>query len=121
MDIVMELVLKPILYILGSVLSGLAIFAVNVYLIPWMKEKLGEEQYNMLVAYIKMCMSAAEEKFPTWDGDKKSEWVIEQIKQQYPKLNNEYVQTLIDGLMQPLSVDGIINHHYDIDGDRAGL
>ena len=119
MDMVLELILKPILYVLGSVLSGIAIFAVNAYLIPFLKEKLGEEKYNMLVAYVRMCMSAAEEKFPTWDGDLKSEWVIEQIKAQYPALDNEYIQTLIDGLMQPLSVDGIINHHY-IDGDRAG-
>ena len=121
MDAVMELILKPILYILGSVLSGLAIFAVNAYLIPFLKQRLGDDKYNMLVAYIKMCMSAAEEKFPTWDGDLKSKWVIEQIQQQYPGLQNDYVQTLIDGLMQPLSIEGVVNHHYDVDGDRAGL
>ncbi len=122
MDAVMEYILKPILYILGSVLSGFAIFAVNAYLIPWMKQKLGDDKYNMLVTYIKMCMSAAEEKFPTLDGDKKAEWVIEQIQAQYPGLQNEYIQTLIDGLMQPLSIEGVVNHHYQYEiGDKAGL
>jgi hypothetical protein len=111
MEIFMELFLKPVLYLLGSVLSGLAIFAVNAYLIPYLKQKLGDDKYNMLLSYIRMCMSAAEERYPDWDGGMKSEWVIEQIKAKYPSLDNEYVQTLIDGLMQPLSIDGVINHH----------
>lgn len=122
MDIILELIFKPILYILGSVLSGFAIFAVNAYLIPFLKQKLGDDKYNMLVTYIKMCMSAAEEKFPTWDGEQKAEWVIEQIQAQYPSLQNEYIQTLIDGLMQPLSIEGVVNHHYNYElGDKAGL
>ena len=79
MDIILELILKPILYILGSVLSGIAIFAVNAYLIPYLKQRLGDDKYNMLVTYIKMCMSAAEEKFPNLDGEQKAEWVIDRI------------------------------------------
>lgn len=122
MDIILELILKPILYILGSVLSGIAIFAVNAYLIPYLKQRLGDDKYNMLVTYIKMCMSAAEEKFPNLDGEQKAEWVIEQIQMQYPGLQNEYIQTLIDGLMQPLSIEGVVNHHYNYElGDKAGL
>ena len=122
MDIILELILKPILYILGSVLSGIAIFAVNAYLIPYLKQRLGDDKYNMLVTYIKMCMSAAEEKFPNLDGEQKAEWVIEQIQMQYPGLQNEYIQTLLDGLMQPLSIEGVVNHHYNYElGDKAGL
>ena len=123
MDMILELILKPILYILGSVLSGLAIFAVNAYLIPFLKQKIGDEKYDLLVKYIRMCMSAAEEKFPTWDGELKAGWVIAQIQAQYPELQNEYIQTLIDGLMQPLSNEGVVNHHYDYEnlGDKAGL
>ncbi len=44
MELFMELILKPVLYLLGSVLSGLAIFAVNAYLIPYLKQKLGDDK-----------------------------------------------------------------------------
>lgn len=109
MEIILDVFLKPLLYVLGYALSTLAIYAFGAYVIPFLKTKLGEEKYNALVSYTRMYMAAVEERFPELDGERKSEWVINQIKQQYPALNNDYLQTIIDGLMQPLSVDGIIN------------
>jgi len=110
MNTILEMVFKAVLYIVGAAIGSLILWAGKQYALPWLKTKLGEARYNAIKARVKDLMAAAEKQITdSGSGKTKSEWVTGFVVSIWPDLNAEYVQAIIDGLVQPLTNEGIIN------------
>lgn len=102
--------LKDGLYLLAIAVGALIVYLVARYIAPILREKLGDTRYNALVNRIKNLMCAAEQKFSeVGSGLTKSEFVIKLIREKFPKLDESYIQTVIDGLMAPMEAEGLLN------------
>lgn len=102
--------LKDGLYVLAIVVGALIVYLAARYVAPILREKLGDTRYNALVTRIKNLMCAAEQKFSeASSGLTKSEFVIKLIREKFPKLDESYIQTIIDGLMAPMEAEGLVN------------
>lgn len=106
----MEEVLKIVLYLLGGLLTALVVFTITTYVIPWIKVKIGENRFDMILNQVQSFMGAAEEHSDSMNGEEKSKWVIDRILEIFPKLNRDYIQALIDGSMRVLEQEGIVNY-----------
>lgn len=102
---------KDILYVVGVILGMVVVFAVTRYLVPWLKVKLGESKFLYVIQQVQAFMVAIEERAGYLPGEEKAEWVTDRVCEIFPKLNREYVRALIDGSMQALTQDGLINFH----------
>lgn len=107
---VLQSILRYCIYALVALFVLFLIYLGKRYLLPILKEKLGDTRFNSLMSYIRWLMCAAEEKFTAaCSGKSKSEFVISLVKKKYPDLDEEYIQTAIDGLMAPLTAEGLVN------------
>lgn len=109
-----EILSKLIVYILGAIgtaLGALLVWLVKQYLLPWLKTKLSDAQYDFLRKCVRGLMSAAEElyKGQAHAGQSKTDWVVKQIMSRFPKLEYAYVESLIKGLMGELENEGLVN------------
>lgn len=107
MDMLMEYLMNAVGIALGAVL----IFVVKQYLIPWLKVKIGNDQYDELVKKIKDLMIVAEQHFGEKTGVSKKQWVIDELKKAGLQFNEEMVGNLIDGFTSVLTTEGIINQN----------
>jgi hypothetical protein len=105
MDMLMEYLMNAIGIAIGAVL----LFVVKKYLIPWLKVKIGNDEYDELVKKIKDLMSVAEQHYGPKTGADKKAWVISEIKKLGLKFDEEMVGNLIDGFTGVLTAEGIIN------------
>ena len=67
------------------------------------KNKLGEAKLN---SYIDRIVRAAEQKFPNLGqktGAEKFEYVLQTVKEKYPKLDEGYLKPLIEGAVYAVS------------------
>lgn len=95
----------------GIALGAVLIFVVKQYLIPWLKVKIGNDQYDELVKKIKDLMIVAEQHFGEKTGVSKKQWVIDELKKAGLQFNEEMVGNLIDGFTSVLTTEGIINQN----------
>ena len=102
---------KDILYVVGIILGVVVAFVVTRYLVPWLKTKLGESKFLYIMQQVQAFMTAIEERAGYLPGEEKAEWVTDRVIEMFPKLEHEYVRALIDGSMQALTLDGLINYH----------
>ena len=68
-----------------------------------LKSKIGEAKLNM---YIDKCVKAAEQLYPNLGsktGAEKYKYVLECIKNKYPKLDESYLKPLIEGAVYSVS------------------
>lgn len=106
----MERVLAIVLYGVGFIVVSLAGYAIVEYVIPWLKNILGDSTFTRVLTQVQLFMTAAEQSFGKHTGKEKADWVIEQVVKMFPKLNREYVKSLIEGSMKALTDDGLINY-----------
>ena len=111
----LQSVLRYCIYLFVFVLAALLIYAVKRYLVPFLREKLGDTRFEALTKYVRLLMCAAEEKFTeTAAGLSKSDYVISLVKKKFPGIDDSYIQTIIDGLMRPLTAEGCVNVTEDV-------
>jgi uncharacterized membrane protein len=107
MDMLMEYLMEAI----GVALAAVLIFVVNQYLIPWLKIKIGNDQYDELVKKIKDLMIVAEQHYGPQTGTDKKAWVISELKKLGLNFDEEMVGNLIDGFTRVLTAEGVINEN----------
>lgn len=105
----LEMMMQLFAYALGIVLVAGALYIGKQYLIPWLKAKLGNEQYDLLIKKLKDLMVIAEQHFGPKTGPEKKAWVIEELKKTGIEFNEKFVSNLIDGMVFVLQVDGLVN------------
>lgn len=107
MDI--EMMMQFFAYALGVVLAASILFVGKQYLIPFLKVKIGNEQYLELEANIKTLIAAVENKFGPGEGASKKQWVMNELKKLGFEFDEEMVSNFIDGFCGVMTADGVIN------------
>ena len=93
---------KIILFVI-MVLSAAAVS----FLIPYLKQKLSEEQLNKAQMWLKMFCSAAETMLKT--GAEKKQWVLEQMSHLKINLTPEQLDSCLEAVVRELTALGVIN------------
>lgn len=94
-----------------TVLMELALFVLAalacVYLIPWLKTKLGEAQFNALWERVCILVQAAQKLFPKVDGvktgDLKKEYVCTRLVEDYGVEIDDAVDSMIEAAVNELT------------------
>lgn len=107
MDI--NMMMQLFAFALGIVLATSMLFVGYQYLIPFLKAKIGNEQYDELVKKIKDLMLIAEQHFGPKTGAEKKQFVIDELKKMGVKFDEAFVSNMIDGFMVVLENQNLIN------------
>lgn len=105
----MEMMMQFFAYALGIVLAAGMLFVGNQYLIPFLRVKIGNEQYDELVKKIKDLMVIAEQHFGPKTGAEKKQFVIDELKKMGVKFDEAFVRNMIDGFMVVLENQNLVN------------
>ena len=74
----------------------LAATAITVFLIPWLKERYGNEKLEKAKAWVRIAVYAAEKLYGAGNGDKKLAYAEEVLAQNKIKLDTATLKALID-------------------------
>ena len=107
MDI--EMMMQFCAYALGIVLASGMLFVGYQYVIPFLKAKIGNEQYDELVKKIKDLMLIAEQHYGPKTGAEKKQFVIDELKKMGIEFDEVFVSNMIDGFMVVLENQNLIN------------
>lgn len=83
--------------------AGTAIVTLGSILFAKLKTKIGESRLN---TFIDRCVKAAEQMYPNLGkktGSQKFAYVMEKVKEKYPKLDEGYLKPLIEGAVYAVS------------------
>ena len=105
----MNMMMQLFAYALGIVVAASMLFVGYQYLIPFLKAKIGNEQYDELVKKVKDLMLIAERHFGPKTGAEKKQWVIDELKKMGIKFDEDFVRNMIDGFMVVLENQKLIN------------
>lgn len=107
MDI--EMMMQFFAYALGVVLAASVLFVGKKYLIPFLRVKIGNEQYDELVKKIKDLMIIAEQHYGPKTGAEKKQFVIDELKKMGIEFDEAFVSNMIDGFMIVLENQNLVN------------
>ena len=105
----MEMMMQLFAYALGIVLAASVLFVGKQYLIPFLKVKIGNEQYDELVNKVQDLMLIAEQHFGPKTGAEKKQFVIDELKKMGVKFDEAFVSNMIDGFMIVLENQNLVN------------
>ena len=105
----MEMMMQFLAYALGIVLAASMLFVGKQYLIPFLKVKIGNEQYDELVNKIQDLMLVAEQMYGPKTGAEKKQFVIDELNKMGIKFDETFVSNMIDGFMIVLESQNLIN------------
>jgi len=105
----MEMMMQFFAYALGIVLAAGTLFVGSKYLVPFLKAKIGNEQYDELVKKIKDLMIIAEKHYGPKTGAEKKQFVIDELNKMGIKFDEVFVSNMIDGFMVVLENQNLIN------------
>jgi hypothetical protein len=105
----MEMIMQFFGYALGIVLASSILFVGKQYLIPFLRVKIGNEQYDELVKKIKDLMIVAEQHYGPKTGAEKKQFVIDELKKMNVKFDEAFVSNMIDGFMVVLENQNLVN------------
>lgn len=78
---------------------------VTRYLIPWIKEKTNERQFEALKILAKVGVYAAEQLFSTEQWKEKKQYVLDFLKQNGYEIDAPAVDALIESLVRELRIE----------------
>ena len=104
-----EMMMQFFAYALGIVLAAGMLFVGKQYLIPFLKVKIGNEQYDELVKKVQDLMLIAEKHYGPKTGAEKKQFVIDELKKMGVKFDEAFVSNMIDGFMVVLENENLIN------------
>lgn len=105
----MEMMMQFFAYALGIVLAAGMLFVGKQYLIPFLRVKIGNEQYDELVKKVQDLMLIAEKMYGPKTGAEKKQFVIDELKKMGIKFDEVFVSNMIDGFMVVLENENLIN------------
>ena len=79
--------------------------AVSVFLIPWLKQKIGEAKMSELLALVQVAVEAAEQLFGAGTGDQKKQYVVKLLQNQGIDATSEKVNAMIESAVLGLNVE----------------
>lgn len=91
----------------GIVLAVISLIAALItrYLVPWIKEKTNEKQFETLKLLAKVGVYAAEQIFTSAQWKEKKEYVLDFLKRNGYEINAPAVDALIESLVRELRIE----------------
>lgn len=91
----------------GIVLAVISLIAALItrYLVPWIKEKTNEKQFEALKILAKVGVYAAEQIFTSDQWKEKKEYVLDFLKKNGYEINAPAVDALIESLVRELRIE----------------
>lgn len=93
---------EMITVIIKAVLAILSVFITTV-LVPYIKERIGNDKYNKLVEYTKYAVRCAEQLYTPEEWEKKKQYVSQYITEKANDmgigLNEQDIDLLIEGVV----------------------
>lgn len=93
---------EMITVIIKAVLAILSVFITTV-LVPYIKERIGNDKYNKLVEYTKYAVRCAEQVYTPEEWEKKKQYVSQYITEKANDmgigLNEQDIDLLIEGVV----------------------
>lgn len=93
-------------FIINIVLAVFSVVAavVSFYVVPFLKSKIGAQQYEKLLYFIKLAVRSAEQLFDASDNEEKKKYVLNAVKNMLEtslniNLTDEQLDTLIEGIV----------------------
>ena len=97
----MTIDLTQIILAIITLIGGL----VARYVIPWLKSKLDDRQYDLLAALIRVGVFAAEQLFDSNEGTAKKQYVINLLKDNGYEIDAPAVDALIESTVKELRIE----------------
>ena len=105
----MEITMQLFAYALGIVLATSMLFVGYQYVIPFLKAKIGNEQYDELKKKVQDLMVIAEKMHGPKTGAEKKQFVINELKKMGVQFDEVFISNMIDGFMVVLENRKLIN------------
>ena len=97
MNIDLTKILLAIITLVGTVISG--------FVIPWLKNKLTDHQYDTLAALVRVGVFAAEQLFTTEQWKEKKQYVVDLLKENGYSVDTTAVDALIEATVRELRIE----------------
>ena len=81
------------------------VLLVSAYLIPWLKDKLTNNQYNALKGLVRVGVFAAEQIFTSEQWKEKKQYVLDFLKQNGYEIDAPAVDALIEATVRELRIE----------------
>ena len=75
------------------------------YLIPWLKDKLDDRQYNVLATLVRVGVFAAEQIFTSEQWEAKKQYVVDLLKENGYTVDTTAVDALIESTVRELRIE----------------
>lgn len=104
-------------------LIGLAVTAITVFLIPWLRERYGNETLEKAKGWVQIGVLAAEKLYGAGKGDEKLVYVSNFLAQHKIKLDVEALKALVNAEIKKMEqaeavvLDGELLEHVPPDGE----
>ena len=97
MNVDLTKILLAIITLVGTVISG--------FVIPWLKNKLTDHQYDTLAALVRVGVFAAEQLFTTEQWKEKKQYVVDLLKENGYSVDTTAVDALIEATVKELRIE----------------
>lgn len=98
-------------------LIGLAVTAITIFLIPWLRERFGTEKLAKAQGWVQIAVLAAEKLYGAGKGDEKLAYVEQFLAQHKIKLDMDALKALVNAEIKKMehaenSVEGELQEEY---------
>jgi len=90
-------IILAIITLIGAVVSG--------FVIPWLKSKLDDRQYNVFATLVRVGVFAAEQLFTTEQWKEKKQYVVDLLKENGYTVDTTAVDALIEATVRELRIE----------------
>lgn len=97
MTIDLTKILLAIITLVGTVVSG--------FVIPWLKNKLTDHQYDTLASLVRVGVFAAEQLFTSEQWKEKKQYVVDLLEENGYKVDVTAVDALIEATVRELRIE----------------
>lgn len=97
----MTIDLTQIIQVLITLICGL----VARYLIPWIKSKLDDRQYDVFYTMVRVGVFAAEQLFNSEQGKEKKEYVLHLLEENGYQVDEPAVDAVIEAVVKELKIE----------------
>ena len=97
MQIDLTQIILAVITLISAVLTG--------FVIPWIKSKLDDRQYGILVAFVKTAVYAAEQLFTSEQWKEKKQYVQDLLVENGYKIDIASVDALIEATVRELRIE----------------
>ena len=93
---------------LVEALIGLAATAITLFLIPWLKERYGNEVLEKAKGWVQIGVLAAEKLYGAGNGDEKLAYVTEFLAQHKIKLDIDTLKALVNAEIKKMEQNEVV-------------